>query len=149
MNYVDIDDLQEAFRSLVAGVTIGDAKAFRDVVTSHATDTGQLLEEMEAAMPPAAIIGLGDVEYDERGVLRTLRPVIVVMDVFRKGGIRRSSGVWTLAGAVEALFQPNLAAVGDYREVSGIEFHLSGLQPLALSERLAAVAIALEGVEYI
>ena len=54
MNYVDIDDLQEAFRSLVAGVTIGDAKAFRDVVTSHATDTGQLLEEMEAAAPPAA-----------------------------------------------------------------------------------------------
>jgi len=149
MNYIDIDDLAEGFRSLVAGVRSNGAAVFRDVVTSHATDTGQLLEEMEAAAPPAAIIGIGDVEYDERGVLRTLRPVIVVMDVFRKGGIRRSSGVWTLAGAVEALFQPNLAAVGAYREVSGIEFHLSGLQPLALSERLAAVAIALEGVEYI
>lgn len=145
MNYVDIDAFLEAVRGLVAGLG-----TFKDVVVSHATDTGQLLEEMEAASVPAAIVGLGDVEYDEEGVRRTLRPVIVVLDTFRRGGSRRAASVWSLAKGVEGLFQARLeSGETGYREVLGIPFWLSEARPLALSGRLAAVAVSLEGVEYI
>lgn len=145
MNYVAIDDLATSIGAILENLGI-----FKDVVYSNATDTGQLLEEMEAASPPAAIVGIGEVEYDERGVQRTLRPLVVVVDTFRRGGRRRCESVWTLAKSVEALFQPGLEANGGgYRKVLGIEFGLSSVRPLALSGALAAVAITLEGVEFV
>lgn len=144
MNYIRLDTLLSAIQTLVRGTN-----EFKDVVISNATDTGKLLEEMEAAAPPAAIIGIGDIEYGEDGVQRTLRPVIVVLDTFRRGNGRRASSVWTIGEKVERLFQPSLEAGGDYRELCGIPFCLSRLSPLALSDRLAAVAISIEGTEFI
>jgi len=145
MNYVDIDDLVTDVGALLTGLGV-----FKDVVYSNATDTGQLLEEMEAAAPPAAIVGIGEIEYDEQGIQRTLKPLIVVIDTFRRGGKHRCESVWTLAKGVEGLFQAQLAAAGSgFRKVQGIEFSLSSVRPLALSENLAAVAIGLEGVEFI
>ena len=142
-NYVDIDDLVVAIGDLLAGLGV-----FKDVVYSTATDTGQLLEEMEAASPPAAIVGIGEIEYDERGIQRTLKPLVVIVDAFRRGGKRRCESVWTLAKAAEGLFQAR-PGNGGFREILGIEFTLAGVRPLALSGALAAVAITLEGVEFV
>lgn len=122
---------------------------FKDVIVSAATDTGQMAKELEAASPPVAIVGLADVDYGDNGLSRTVRPVVVVVDTFRRGGWRRQEGVWSLAEAVEEVFTPslNLPAGDGYKIIEGVKLYILSAVSLAGEDTLAAVAVTLEGRE--
>ena len=123
---------------------------FKSVVVSDGTDGGHLLAELEGLPAPAAIVGYGGSDYRERGTCRTMRPLVVVVDVFRRGGMRRHEGVWSLAEAAEALFAPDLAnGAPGHRTVAGCETRLDTVEALAGADPLAAVLLTLEAEDFI
>lgn len=123
---------------------------FKSVVVSDGTDGGHLLDELEGLPAPAAIVGYGGSDYRDRGTTRTMRALVVVVDVFRRGGMRRHEGVWSLAEAAEALFAPVLSnGAPGHRVVCGVEVRVASTEALAGADPLAAVLLVLEGEDFI
>ena len=143
--FTPIHDLTAEIAALLKGTGL-----FRSVVVSDGTDGGHLLDELEGLPAPAAIVGFGGSDYRERGTCRTMRPIVVVVDVFRRGGMRRHEGVWSLAEAAEALFTPALEdGAPGHRKVAGCETRLAGTEALAGADPLAAVLLTLEAEDFI
>ena len=145
MPFTSIHALTAGIAELLKGTGL-----FKSVVISDGTDGGHLLDELEGLAVPSAVVGYGGSDYRDRGTTRTMRALVVVTDVFRRGGMRRHEGVWSLAEAAEALFTPELAnGAPGHRVLSGVEVRVASTEALSGAGPLAAVLLVLEAEDYI
>lgn len=90
---------------------------------------------------PAAVVCLGPMNYDDTGAVRRLTIGVIVVDKLRFGADEKSRGVWNLADAVAARFEPEFKA--DNVKINGNLYCAAGTSPLALGGEHAAILIEL------
>ena len=127
--------------ALAAEITA--TERFKKVLVAQATDGGQLYDQLETmAATPCAIVVIGQIEYEEHGVSRTVRPMIFVVDKYRKGMTQTAAGIWDLTESILALFAP--AA-----EVADIEWRPDNWTPIESPDGVSAAMVTLEGTEFL
>lgn len=125
-------------------------KKFRQVTYAACANAGQLFEMLEAQTQlPAAVVCIGDADYADDALSRTIRPLVIVADRFQRGQAGRAGGVWDLVEAVEQLYLPSFVAETDpsFPADAGIEFVVRAWAPIDGTRALAAYSLTLEGVE--
>jgi len=135
-------------KSSLDEIASGIAEALRktgkfETVTTAAISSGvQLFDVLEGLTRlPGAVAAISGADFDEEGLVRTLRVLVVVADRFRRGAAARASGVWELLETVETLAETGL-------ESCGIPFTLLSWEPVDTGkETIAAFAVTLEGAE--
>ncbi len=126
---------------------------FRKFLISGATDTNQVFSLLEAQVArPVLIVCLGETEYDDDCLGRTIRPLLIVGDEFKKGSDDQAKSIWTLLHELESLFLPQRVENGNLEQpdIFGIEFRPTGTTPIGGgSETLSAYSITIQGHEYL
>lgn len=141
MGYTALNDI-----ALEIADVVSETNLFRQVIWTQATNAAQLWSRIESLVAlPSAVVAMGESEYGERGLLRTLRPMIFIVAPFARGAVREASGIWTLMEAVESAFQP---VDGSFKTIHEIEFHLENSSPIESPEKVSACCLTLSGVEY-
>lgn len=144
MSYTETHDILLGLKDALEGLGV-----FNGVAVSDGTGASQLLQELEQARPPCAVVGMGSVQYDDEGLRRTVRPVVLAVDVFRRGGESRAGGAWGLAGEVRRMLSAGLEAHGGgWPGVQGVELSVASEDAVDAGGSLAAVLVTLEGVEF-
>lgn len=100
-------------------------------------------------LAPAALVCIGEGDFENHGSLRTFSPVIIILADYRSGLSRNSENIWTLTeAAIEPflpVFQPGTPPV--FPEINGIKYELKGWSPVDSDDRTSAFAVELEAVE--
>lgn len=141
MSYTALNDMASGIAEVVT-----ETGLFRQVVWTQATNAAQLWSRIESLVAlPSAVVAMGESEYGERGLLRTLHPMIFIVAPFARGAVKEAAGIWTLLEAVEAAFQP---VEGVFKTIGDIEFHLENSSPIESPEKVSACCLTLSGIEY-
>lgn len=146
MSYAKMTDVA---RGIAA--EIEQTERFKRVTWLPATNGSQVVDLLEGvANLPCAVVCIGNADFDEKGVRRTIRPLILVADKFQRGAAATAAGVWALVETVEELFRVETdPGPPRYHEIAGIPFHVAGWTPVESDDLIAAYAITLEGVEFL
>lgn len=147
MSFQKIENITTAIAEKLESLGI-----FKKVVVAAATNGGQLWDILESMTSiPCAVVCVGTVDYDEKCVSRTVRPLIFIADKFQRGEEAKAKEIWRMAEAVVDCFVPvfKTQTLADYPEYSGIELTAVSITPIDGKENIAAYAITLEGTDYI
>lgn len=140
------------FKDLAAGIVAvltGTGK-FRQVLFTQATNGAQLWDKIESlAALPVAVVAMGESDYGDRGLRRTVRPMIFMVAPFHRGMEREAGGLWDLLETVEAAFHPDEEGEdGIFKTICGIELHLENSVPIESPEKVSACCLTLAGTEF-
>lgn len=141
-----------SFKDIAAGIVakVEATGKFRQVLYTQATNGAQIWAKIESLVGlPGAVVALGGCEYADRGLRRTLMPMIFVVSAFNRGIEKEAAGIWDLKEDVEAAFYPDEeGSDGIFTTVSEIEFHLLESVPIESPEKVCAYCLTLSGTEF-
>lgn len=115
---------------------------FETIIVSPISSGNQIFDVLDAmTRVPGAVIAFSGADFDEEGLERKLRLLIIVVDRFRRGSAAKAAGAWQLVEAVETLCANGLTSCG-------IPFTPVSWEPVdSGKENITAFAITLEGSE--
>lgn len=143
--FYPVETIAEAIRAEVEKTAL-----FRKTVYVAVTNAGQLQEILETqTSAPAAIVCIGAIQPSDQNLDRTIRPLVVIMDMYRKGEQARAASVWRMAEAVADRFSVKYDGVNPPQIplVGGLEWAVGQMLPLDSKRHLSAVSLELSGVE--
>lgn len=140
------------FETIAAGI-VSRLKAtgkFSSVIYAQVTNGNQLWDILEALSAlPCAVVAIGNVDYEKDGLMRTIRPLIFVVNNFQRGIARETSGSWQLLETAKGQFLPVATARGiELPEIEGIGFAVASSTPIQSPAHICACSITLEGKEF-
>ena len=87
--------------------------AFESVTVAPISSGPQLGAVLEALTRfPAAAVAISGAEFEEEGLVRSLRVLVIVADRFRRGADARAAGAWSLVEKIELLAENGLLSCG-------------------------------------
>ena len=132
------------YSDIAGGVAekLAGTDAFETLVVSPISSGGQIFDVLDAMTKvPGAVIAFSGADFDEEGLEKKLRLLVIVVDRFRRGSAAKAAGAWHLVEAVETLCANGLTSCG-------IPFTPVSWEPVdSGKETITAFAITLEGSE--
>ncbi len=118
-------------------------ECFKNITVAPVSSGAQLFDTLESMTRfPCALIAIAGADYDEEGLERNLRLLIVVADRYRRSSADKASGIWTLVEKVQDL------ALEKGLIPCGIPMTPVNFDPLdSGDENITAFAFTLEGAE--
>lgn len=125
-------------------------EAFKDIDVAAVTNGEQLYKAAaNLTTMPAAVVCIGDGDFQQFGSLRNFSVVIVVFAKFAATKARRAANVWNLLEAAAKPFLPIFTAGQPpaLPVINGIQYEAKGWAPLGGDAPTAAFSLELDAVE--
>lgn len=118
-------------------------ECFKNITVAPVSSGAQLFDTLESMTRfPCALIAIAGADYDEEGLERNLRLLIVVADRYRRSSADKASGIWGLLEKVQDL------ALKKGLIPCGVPMTPVNFDPLdSGDENITAFAFTLEGAE--
>ena len=147
MPYTPLREIAAGFAEKISSELAGD---FKLITHCQATGGGQLWEMLQAlAAVPAAVVAVGNGDYEDNSLKRSCRVMVFVVAPFAKYLAKDADGVWDLLEKVLELFLPDFSDGVKFTQVCGIDFVPLSWNPIESDESISAYCLTFEGTEFL
>ena len=147
MPYTPLREFAERFADKIRDELPGD---FKLVTHCQATNGGQVWEMLQAlAAVPAAVVAIGNGDFEDNSLKRTCRIMVFVVAPFAKHLAGDANGVWELSEKILNLFMPDFSPEVRFSQICGIDIVPISWNPIESDENISAYCLTFEGTEFL
>lgn len=142
-SFRDLEDIAGAVKARLETLAV-----FKSVSYAGISGASQLFELIDTLnIRPAAVICLGDLNYDAHQLTRGLRMIIAFADNYRLGTAGSAKGAWPLVRAVESAFTAPFSGAESGVEIGGVHWSLQQVRPVESGDRVTLYFAVIQGDE--